>query len=831
MSAAERGSGQGSGGGPGPGPGPGAGPAAEPGGGGRKARGRPRLTESDRARRRLESRKKYDVRRVYLGEAHGPWVDLRRRSGWSDAKLAAYLLGLERGQRAGRRGKLWEQIPKKPKRKKTAAPGSSSSSSGGCSSGSEATPGGGPSAPGGVAVAPPAGPGPPEGAAEGRGAALEAVVCVPLPLPLRLGAGRGTLAEGGPPTLLQGPPLLILASPGYDALGGLQLDVGGDELPCTLLEGGAAFPPPPPDPHLPKTEEDEMLGLKQEEVPLPAAELPPQPPLEPPREPLLPPPAEDADGGDVSAIIYEIPKEPERRRRSRRGRVPHPDPEGLPEPIACPYAGCGQVYVALSSFQVRPPWGHPAPLCALWGPRGTPSPLRPPEPRQSGAPQGPDPAVPTARLREEVLPGQPPAPAHGHPLWRAGVYLRDLREILQAQEPPGGAQTDAHWGDPSAQILSTVEAQAPSTPGPSGCGPIPVPVAVPVVAVPGPGVAAALPNGAPPAPPVADDSKTNLIVNYLPQSMSQEELRSLFGSLGDIESCKLVRDKVTGQSLGYGFVNYVEAGDADKAISTLNGLKLQTKTIKVSYARPSSASIRDANLYVSGLPKAMGQKEMEQLFSQYGRIITSRILVDQVTGVSRGVGFIRFDKRVEAEEAVRGLHGQKPLGAAEPITVKFANSPGQKSGGALLSLCPSARRYGTLHHPPQRFRLDNLLNVAYGVKSPLLLLPRFSPLAIEAVPGLAGVGLGAPSAGWCIFVYNLAPEADESVLWQLFGPFGAVTNVKVIRDFATNKCKGFGFVTMTNYEEAAMAIASLNGYRLGDRVLQVSFKTSKQHKA
>ncbi|XP_053907797.1 ELAV-like protein 3 isoform X2 [Cuculus canorus] len=369
-------------------------------------------------------------------------------------------------------------------------------------------------------------------------------------------------------------------------------------------------------------------------------------------------------------------------------------------------------------------------------------------------------------------------------------------------------------------ILSTVEAQVPNATGSSGCGP--VPVAVPVVAVP---------NGPPPAPPTADDSKTNLIVNYLPQSMSQEELRSLFGSLGDIESCKLVRDKVTGQSLGYGFVNYVEAGDADKAISTLNGLKLQTKTIKVSYARPSSASIRDANLYVSGLPKAMGQKEMEQLFSQYGRIITSRILIDQVTGVSRGVGFIRFDKRVEAEEAVRGLHGQKPLGAAEPITVKFANSPGQKSGGALLSLCPSARRYGALHHPPQRFRLDNLLNVAYGVKSPLSLLPRFSPLAIEAVPGLAGVGLGAPAAGWCIFVYNLAPEADESVLWQLFGPFGAVTNVKVIRDFATNKCKGFGFVTMTNYEEAAMAIASLNGYRLGDRVLQVSFKTSKQHKA
>lgn len=128
---------------------------------------------------------------------------------------------------------------------------------------------------------------------------------------------------------------------------------------------------------------------------------------------------------------------------------------------------------------------------------------------------------------------------------------------------------------------------------------------------------------------------------------------------------------------------------------------------------------------------------MEQLFSQYGRIITSRILVDQVTGmasfshknlpnekagggevklwfffltgagISRGVGFIRFDKRNEAEEAIKGLNGQKPLGAAEPITVKFANNPSQKTGQALLTQLyqTAARRYtGPLHHQTQRFR-------------------------------------------------------------------------------------------------------------------------------
>lgn len=44
-----------------------------------------------------------------------------------------------------------------------------------------------------------------------------------------------------------------------------------------------------------------------------------------------------------------------------------------------------------------------------------------------------------------------------------------------------------------------------------------------------------------------EESKTNLIVNYLPQTMTQEEIRSLFSSIGEVESCKLIRDKVTGE--------------------------------------------------------------------------------------------------------------------------------------------------------------------------------------------------------------------------------------------------------------------------------------------
>ena len=43
-----------------------------------------------------------------------------------------------------------------------------------------------------------------------------------------------------------------------------------------------------------------------------------------------------------------------------------------------------------------------------------------------------------------------------------------------------------------------------------------------------------------------------------------------------------------------------------------------------------------------------------------------------------------------------------------------------------------------------------------------------------AASGAAAAASAINGSGWCIFVYNLAPETEENILWQLFGPFGAV---------------------------------------------------------
>lgn len=340
----------------------------------------------------------------------------------------------------------------------------------------------------------------------------------------------------------------------------------------------------------------------------------------------------------------------------------------------------------------------------------------------------------------------------------------------------------------------------------------------------------------------SSETRTNLIVNYLPQTMTEDEIRSLFSSIGEIESVKLIRDKGTsgfidplnpqtspkGQSLGYGFVNYVRAQDAEQAVTVLNGLRLQNKTIKVSFARPSSDAIKGANLYVSGLPKSMSQQDLEVIFSPFGTIITSRILQNAGSdNQTKGVGFIRFDKREEATRAIIALNGTTPKNCTDPIVVKFSNTPGGSTSKIIQPQIPAflnpqlVRRIGGAMHTP----------VNKG-------LARFSPMAGDMLDVMIPNGLGAaaaaattlatgPGGAYPIFIYNLAPESEESALWQLFGPFGAVQSVKIVKDPATNQCKGYGFVSMTNYDEAAMAIRALNGYTMGNRVLQVSFKTNK----
>ncbi|MBN1128257.1 MAG: RNA-binding protein [Chitinispirillaceae bacterium] len=73
-----------------------------------------------------------------------------------------------------------------------------------------------------------------------------------------------------------------------------------------------------------------------------------------------------------------------------------------------------------------------------------------------------------------------------------------------------------------------------------------------------------------------------------------------------------------------------------------------------------------------------------------------------------------------------------------------------------------------------------------------------------------------------VYAGNLSYDIDDSTLSAMFAPFGTVVSAQVIMDRDTGRAKGFGFVEMSTDEEAAAAIAGLNGKEVQGRALNVN---------
>jgi len=167
-------------------------------------------------------------------------------------------------------------------------------------------------------------------------------------------------------------------------------------------------------------------------------------------------------------------------------------------------------------------------------------------------------------------------------------------------------------------------------------------------------------------------NKTKLIVNYLPQNMTDEEFFAMFSKCGAVSNCRIMRNVRTNYSFGYGFVDFETEEGAAQAVQTLNGIEIRNKKLKVSFSRPPSENIKDTNLYVANLPRTITEDQLDTIFSEYGTIIQKNILRDRSTGEPNGVAFVRFNTRNEAQEAISSLSGTTPEGCDRPLNIRIA---------------------------------------------------------------------------------------------------------------------------------------------------------------
>ncbi|WOH04750.1 hypothetical protein DCAR_0624162 [Daucus carota subsp. sativus] len=276
-------------------------------------------------------------------------------------------------------------------------------------------------------------------------------------------------------------------------------------------------------------------------------------------------------------------------------------------------------------------------------------------------------------------------------------------------------------------------------------------------------------------------SSGNIFIKNLDKSVDHKGLHDTFSPYGNILSCKIATD-FSGQSKGYGFVQYDSEESAQKAIEQLNGMLINDKPLFVGpflskQERELAADgSKFTNVYVKNLSAAMTEEDLYNIFGEFGKI-TSSVVMKDTDGKSKCFGFVNFENADDASRSVQALNG-KIIDQKEWYVGK-AQRKSEREQELKLRYEQSVNA-----------STDN----AYGLN---------------------------------LYVQNLDDSFDDTKLKEVFAPFGTVTSSKVIHD-AIGLSKGLGFVSFSAAEEALRAISEMNGKIVGSKPLYVALAQSKE---
>ena len=284
-----------------------------------------------------------------------------------------------------------------------------------------------------------------------------------------------------------------------------------------------------------------------------------------------------------------------------------------------------------------------------------------------------------------------------------------------------------------------------------------------VVSVPVPVVA-----GATVVAPVS----ASLYVGELNPEVTEAMLFEIFNQIGPVSSIRICRDAITRRSLGYGYVNYHNTTDGEKALQELNYAPIKGAACRIMWSQrdPSVRRSGDGNVFIKDLDASIDNKALHELFSTFGNILSCKVVVDEA-GVSKGYGFVHFEAKESAEEAISKLNG----------------------------LLLNDKKVVVCHHVSRKDRVAQT----------------------DA----------AKSVFTNVFVKNLDENVDDSELEKVFTPFGKITSALISRDEQTGRSKGFAFINFETHTAAEAAVNELNGFDLHGRALFVGRAQKKAERA
>jgi len=140
---------------------------------------------------------------------------------------------------------------------------------------------------------------------------------------------------------------------------------------------------------------------------------------------------------------------------------------------------------------------------------------------------------------------------------------------------------------------------------------------------------------------------STLYVGNLDSDLDEQRLYEYFSHYGPVNNVRIMRDLYSGESRGFAFVNYASAADAKRAKLVLNHTKVQDNEIRISFKRNPADIDHKANLYISNLDSKVRSRELEEMCSEYGSVV-SCVVREDGRGGSLGYGYVQFENEKDA---------------------------------------------------------------------------------------------------------------------------------------------------------------------------------------
>ncbi|KAF7136656.1 hypothetical protein CNMCM5793_005934 [Aspergillus hiratsukae] len=194
----------------------------------------------------------------------------------------------------------------------------------------------------------------------------------------------------------------------------------------------------------------------------------------------------------------------------------------------------------------------------------------------------------------------------------------------------------------------------------------------------------------------ANGASANLFVGNLSWNVDEEWLRQEFETFGELSGVRIVTDRESGRSRGFGYVEYASAADAAKAFAAKKDTEIDGRKINLDYAsgRPANndnnnqdraqararnfgdqASPESDTLFVGNIPFSANEDSVSELFGQSGTIVGIRLPTDPESGRPKGFGYVQFASVDEARQAFNDLNGAELNGRAVRLDFSTPRPP------------------------------------------------------------------------------------------------------------------------------------------------------------